>query len=77
MSTVNFSVPEDVKKAFNRVFKGENKSAVLTRLMQQAVEEREWQKRRAAAADALLKMHGHTRSISDNAIRKARIKGRP
>ncbi len=61
MATVNFSVPDEVKKAFNQAFAGENKSAVLTRLMRQAVEERERQKRRAAAIEALLKLRGRTR----------------
>ncbi|MFQ5661393.1 MAG: hypothetical protein ACE5GZ_13300 [Gammaproteobacteria bacterium] len=77
MSTVNFSVPEDVKRAFNKAFKGENKSAVLTRLMQQAVEKRKRQKRRAAAAEIVLKMHRRSKPVSDTAIRKARSKGRP
>jgi hypothetical protein len=77
MSTVNFSVPENVKKAFNKAYKGENKSAVLTRLMQQAIEERERQKRRAVAAETLLKMHGRSRPASDTTIRNDRTKGRP
>jgi hypothetical protein len=37
MATMNFSVPSDVKEAFDKAFKGENKSAVLTGLMRQAV----------------------------------------
>lgn len=77
MSTVNFSIPDDVKKAFNKAFKGENKSAVLARLMRQAVEDRERQKRRAAAIDGLLKLRSRARPVSDAAIRKARHAGRP
>lgn len=77
MGTVNFSVPDDIRKAFNEAFKGENKSAVLARLMRQAVEERERQKRRAAAIDALLSLRGRTKPVSEPAIRKARHKGRP
>ena len=38
MSTVNFSVPEDVKNAFNTVFEDQNKSAVIADLMREAVE---------------------------------------
>ena len=38
MSTVNFSVPEDVKEAFNTAFDGQNKSAVIADLMREAVE---------------------------------------
>ena len=40
MATMNFSVPEQVKKQFDKVFAGKNKSAVLTQLMQQAIEGR-------------------------------------
>ena len=29
MATVNFSVPEDVKQAFNQAFEGKNKSAII------------------------------------------------
>ena len=29
MPTVNFSVPEDVKDAFNSAFEGQNKSAIV------------------------------------------------
>ncbi len=38
MPTVNFSVPEDVKDAFNTAFEGQNKSAVIADLMREAVE---------------------------------------
>ncbi len=77
MGTVNFSVPDEVKKAFNKAFAGENKSAVLARLMQQAVAERERQKRRAVAGAALLKLRAHATPASAVAIRKARHVGRP
>ena len=77
MATVNFSVPEKVKQAFNQVFKGENKSAVLARLMRQAVDERRRQKRRALAVDALLRLRGRTRRAANEAIRRERRMGRP
>lgn len=77
MATVNFSVPEDVKKAFNRTFSGENKSGVLTRLMRQAIEERRRQQRRAAAVEALLKLRARQRPVTERAVRKARAAGRP
>lgn len=37
MATMNFSVPDDVKEAFNKTFAQENKSAIVTRLLQEAV----------------------------------------
>lgn len=77
MATVNFSVPNDVKQAFNKAFAGENKSGVLTRLMRQAIEERRRQRRRAAAIDALLKLRRRLRPATDHEVRKARHAGRP
>ena len=41
MGTMNFFIPDDVKEAFNKAFEGENKSAVITRLMIRAIEEEE------------------------------------
>ena len=38
MATVNFSVPDDVKNAFNEAFAGRNKSAVIADPMREAVE---------------------------------------
>lgn len=73
MGTVNFCVPDAVKRAFDRTFAGENKSGVLTRLMRQAIEERERQRRRAAAVDALLRL----RPVAGRELRKARRAGRP
>ena len=37
MATVNFSVPDDVKEAFNEAFEGQNKSAIVTELMREAI----------------------------------------
>ena len=77
MATVNFSVPEHVKRAFNETFAAENKSAVLTRLMLRAIEERQRARRRAAAIDALLKLRKRQRPVSNHEVRKARATGRP
>ena len=77
MATVNFSVPVDVKNAFNKAFEGENKSAILAALMRQAVEERKRRKRRALAIGALLRLRRRIRPATDTAIGRARRKGRP
>ena len=37
MFTMNFSVPEDVKAAFNEAFADQNKSAVVVQLMREAI----------------------------------------
>jgi len=77
MSTFNFSVPDDVKEAFNKTFQGENKSAVLTRLMRDAVEDRKRKKQRMAAIDAILCLREKSHIATDTQIKKARQTGRP
>ncbi|HTG36368.1 MAG TPA: hypothetical protein VLB76_25900 [Thermoanaerobaculia bacterium] len=77
MATVNFSVPEDIKQAFQEAFANDNKSAVIARLMQQAVEEKKRQQRRAAAIDALLDFRRQQKPVSDSEIARAREADRP
>ncbi|MDP9132783.1 MAG: hypothetical protein M3M98_06590 [Nitrospirota bacterium] len=77
MATVNFSVPEDVKKKFDRAFAGKNKSRVIADLMAQAVEEQLMQKRRSEAIDALLGRRRTKRPVTASEVRRARETGRP
>ncbi len=76
MATMNFSVPEDVKKQFDKVFSGKNKSAVLTQLMQQAIEEQRRAGRRKRAIDQLLILREQAPRVTDKAIRLARNQSR-
>ncbi|WHZ15053.1 MAG: hypothetical protein OJF52_001894 [Nitrospira sp.] len=77
MATVNFSVPEDVKKKFDKAFAGENKSRVIAQLMVQAVEDQLAQKRRSAAVDAMLSRRRTKRPVTAREVRRARETGRP
>lgn len=77
ISTVNFSVPEEVKQAFNETFASENKSAIIARLMQQAVDDRQRQRQRAVAIDDLLEMRRTQRPASEAEVAEARHVGRP
>lgn len=77
MATINFSIPDEVKREFQETFAHENRSAVITRLMKQAVEERKQQQTRAAAIEALLKLRAKQRPATDEEIRRARHVGRP
>ncbi len=38
MATMSFIVPDDVKKAFDKAYQGQNKSAVMTELIKEAIE---------------------------------------
>jgi hypothetical protein len=72
MATVNYSVPEEVKDAFNRAFAGRNKSAIITELMRGAVEDAQIRERRSRAIGELLTMRGQGPSVSDQQIRNIR-----
>lgn len=77
MATVNYSVPDDVRDAFNEEFATENKSAVIAELMRRAVEERRRRQRRARAVNRLLTLRKAAPAASDAEIRRARRRGRP
>ncbi len=77
MATVNFSVPDDVKVAFNAAFEGQNKSAVLTQLMRDAVAQAEVQRRRARAAQRILSRLPSAPVRSTDQLAKSRQRGRP
>ena len=77
MATMNFSVPSDVKEAFDKVSARQNKSAVLTELIRQAVDERRCRQRRAKAVEKLLALRKRARRVTDKDVRAARRRGRP
>ena len=77
MSTVNFSVPEDVKKVFNETFQGQNKSAVIADLMLEAVERARSKQRSKDAYQSILARRKHAPTITEVQFRAAREEGRP
>ena len=77
MATVNFSVPDEVKKAFNETFAGRNKSAIIAKLMMDAVEEERRRIRRARAVDAILELRATAPACTAEEVRTAREEGRP
>ncbi len=72
MATVNFSVPDEIKQEFNNEFAQENKSAILTRLMKQAIEENRIKKRRSSAIDSILALRENQQAVSIEEINNAR-----
>lgn len=77
MPTVNFSVPEDIKNAFNAVFEGQNKSAVIADLMREAVERVQSQQRSKEAYQRIMERRQHAPHITEEQFRAAREEGRP
>jgi 2-oxo-4-hydroxy-4-carboxy--5-ureidoimidazoline (OHCU) decarboxylase len=77
MATVNFSVPDDIKEAFIKEFKGQNKSAIIAELMRRAVEEAQTQQRRKLAFDEIRRIARTIEPMTDEEIWEARQEGRP
>ena len=77
MSTVNFSVPNDVKDAFNATFEGQNKSALIADLMREAVERAKQKKASEAAYLRIVKRRKNAPVVSLARVRAARVAGRP
>ncbi len=69
MSTMNFSVPEDVKERFNRAFAGRNKSAVVTRLLEEAIAQAE---RAQASDDAIERILARRRTVPPTSAEEVR-----
>ena len=76
MPTVNFSVPDDVKDAFNTTFEGQNKSAVIADLMREAVARAAAQKRGAAAYRRILKRRLSAPEVTADQVSASRSEGR-
>jgi hypothetical protein len=74
---MNFSVPDDVRAAFNKTFAGTNRSALLAGLMRQAVDERRRQRRRARAISRLLELRERLGPVSRREVTRARRSQRP
>lgn len=77
MATVNFSVPDDIKAEFDRVFGSQNKSAVIAELMRKAIADVKQRKRREEIFRLLTQRRPQRPSLSDEKIRTSRATGRP
>lgn len=76
MATVNFSVPEDVKAAFNATFAKQNKSAIITDLMREAVARAQRQQQHRDAVARILAAHAESPTLSEADFHAARDQGR-
>lgn len=72
MATMNFSVPDDVKEAFNKTFEGENKSAVITQLMVRAIDEHARRRRSQGFVERLRRIRSQSRTTADDEIKRVR-----
>lgn len=72
MATMNFSVPDNVKEAFNTTFARKNKSAIIAELMMEAVQREKQRKKRSRAVEKILKLRAISPPITEEQFRAAR-----
>ncbi|MDD2724536.1 MAG: hypothetical protein PHH59_11015 [Methylovulum sp.] len=72
MATVNFSVPDEVKAAFNAAYQGQNKSAIIAELMREAVERAVRKQQHQQAIADLLALRGQIPAVTEAAVQAAR-----
>lgn len=77
MATVNFSVPDEVKEAFDKAFGDQNKSSIIAELMRRAVGERQLKIRREKLFRQISGARAQRPSFTAGQIRKARSVERP
>jgi hypothetical protein len=77
VATVNFSVPDEVKAAFDKAFGDQNKSSIIAELMRRAVRERQLQLRREKLLRQFSLVRPNRPSLTSEETRRARTAGRP
>jgi hypothetical protein len=77
MTTMNFSVPDDVKAAFNETFSGENKSAVIVQLRRDAIEKRHRRRNGDELVALSERIRAAGKTYTDEEIHDLRQEGRP
>ena len=76
MTTLNISLPEELKQRFFDTFPNENKSALIARLMDEAIERAECERAGLEAAQRILARRAELPPLTEAAFRKAREAGR-
>lgn len=77
MATVNFSVPDEVKAAFDAEFGDQNKSAIVADLMRRAIAEAALRRRRLQLFEQLSAGKARRPLATPAELRRARQAGRP
>ena len=72
MATMNFSIPDDVKERFNLAFVDANKSAIVTQLLEEAIERAEHKRRSDLAVKTILTIRKSNASMSTKKILRTR-----
>ena len=70
MATINVSITDKLKQRFFKAFPDENRSALVARLIERAIEERDHRRRGEAAVARLLARRARTRPTSTAEVRR-------
>jgi hypothetical protein len=77
MGIMNFSIPDDVKNAFDQAFDGDDKNAIVAELLRKAAEEKTRKQSRQGLVDQMREMHAVSATHGQAKITAARQSGRP
>ena len=77
MVTLNISLPEALKQRFFDAFPNENKSALIARLIDEAIERAERERTSLEAAQRILARRAGSPPLTEAAFCRARKAGRP
>ena len=77
MATVCFTIPDEVRDAFNEAFNDRNKSAIIAALMREAVDRLQRRRRSHEAIRRMLNRRRDREPPSDDDLQSARHAGRP
>jgi hypothetical protein len=72
MATMNFSIPDDVKERFNQAFVDANKSAIVTQLLEEAIERAELKRKSDLAVKAIFAIRQSNKPASTKKILRTR-----
>lgn len=72
MTKMTFLIPDDLAKAFDKAFEGEDKSAVVASLMRKAVEERQPLRQPGNFVERMRRIRASGREVTEEEIRRAR-----
>ena len=76
MTTLNISLPEVLKQRFFDAFPNENKSALIARLMDEAIQRAERERASREAAQRILARRAKSAPLTEAAFRKLRQEAR-
>ena len=76
MTTLNISLPEGLKRRFFDTFPNENKSALIARLIGEAIERAERERSSRDAAERILARRGEAPALTEATFRRLREQGR-